>query len=351
MKKSAIILLHIGYWALYILLIVTFLMAMANSTKHQSFSVLGQLFFSSPLGIVTLLPSAFGFYTFYSILFSRFLNQRKLISLSAWGLLTVISCGALPILILSFPFKNGWGVTEDWFERIAMIIFLAMLALINGIIGLVMKGFITWYGDIRLKEELKRKNYEIELALIKSQINPHFLFNTLNNIDVLIEKDAVKASAYLNKLSDIMRFMLYETKSDQIPLSKELAYIEKYIELQRIRTSAQNYINYIVGGDFGNIMIEPLLFIPFIENAFKYAEHKKLTDAVKIQFDIKQHRIGFYCENLFSQTGKIKPEESGLGNELIQKRLNLLYPGKHELTVSQEGGYYKVSLILSLNEN
>ncbi len=120
----------------------------------------------------------------------------------------------------------------------------------------------------------------MELALVKSQINPHFLFNTINNIDVLISKDAERASAYLNKLSDIMRFMLYETKPAKIPLPKELTYIEKFIELQKIRTTNEHYVNYSIKGDTANFMIPPMLLISFIENAFKYADNKKVENAI-----------------------------------------------------------------------
>ena len=99
-------------------------------------------------------------------------------------------------------------------DFVAMTLFIAFIAFIAGVIALVIRGFITWVDEIKLKDELKQKNHETELALVKSQLDPHFLFNTLNNIDVLILKDQKVASEYLNKLSDIMRFMLFETKAD-----------------------------------------------------------------------------------------------------------------------------------------
>jgi LytS/YehU family sensor histidine kinase len=215
--------------------------------------------------------------------------------------------------------------------------------------GLVLQGFISWYADIKLKEALSKKNHEMELALVKSQINPHFLFNTINNIDVLIQKDAVKASAYLNKLSDIMRFMLYETKTEKIPLAQELEYIEKYIDLQKIRTSNLNYVNYNLQGDAGSLMIAPILFIPFIENAFKHSENKKIDNAININVVIENGKIIFDCENSYSTDTQTKLGHSGLGNELIQKRLNLLYPEKHTLAISDENKIYKVKLIINGN--
>jgi two-component system LytT family sensor kinase len=161
----------------------------------------------------------------------------------------------------------------------------------------------------------------------------------------------VQASAYLNKLSDIMRFMLYETKSDQVALSKELTYIEKYIELQRIRTSNPNYVQFTVEGECGNHMIEPMLFIPFIENAFKHSESKKNEDAVRILFSIGNNSLRFICENRFIRSLASPPDHSGLGNDLIRKRLELLYPGKHDLSVKEENGFYKVYLVITNHEN
>jgi LytS/YehU family sensor histidine kinase len=214
-----------------------------------------------------------------------------------------------------------------------------------------MRGFISWYGDIKLKEDLTKKNFEMELALVKSQINPHFLFNTIHNIDILIEKDAKQASAYLNKLSDIMRFMLYETKTEKIFLARELTYIEEYISLQKIRTSNPDYVHYTVNGEAGNLLIEPMLFIPFIENAFKHSENTKSVNTITIQFDIAPGKIIFSCENHYLKHAKNNPAQSGLGNELIKKRLALLYPGSHTLEVNNANEIYKVQVTIRQNEN
>lgn len=350
MKKSAIIFLHAGYWLLYLALVLSFLMAIANNKADQSLAKMGKMVLFSPMSIVTLLPAVTGFYSFYTFLFTRFLNRRRLLAFFVWAIITVLFCGLITVFVLSIYVPVTFSIS-NFSPLLAVSVFLSMLALINGIIGLVMRGFITWYGDIRVKEELKRKNYEVELALIKSQINPHFLFNTINNIDVLIEKDPAKASAYLNKLSDIMRFMLYETKSEKVLLARELTYIEKYVELQRIRTSNPYYIRYEVKGEAGSKMIEPMLFIPFIENAFKHAEYKKNEDAIHIEFDVSQEKIHFRCNNRYIKSIQAKPDHSGLGNELIRKRLDLLYAQKYELDIKEEDGFYKVSLMLHIHEN
>lgn len=223
---------------------------------------------------------------------------------------------------------------------------MAFIALISGVIAMVMRGFITWFEEIKIKTELQQKNTEMEMALVKSQLDPHFLFNTINNIDVLIIKNAEKASNYLNQLSDIMRFMLYETKTDEIFLCKEIEYIKKYIELQKIRTTNLSYVNFNLAGISNHKIIAPMIFIPFIENAFKHNNNKKLENAISININIEEEKINFECINKFDSTRKPKEESNGLGNNLIQKRLNLIYPNRHTLKVKNENNLYSVSLTI-----
>ncbi len=345
MKKSAVALLHITYWIIYLFL-AAIIFAVLNAAKRQvTFKFLYTALLYKPFGFAAVLPAVFGFYTFYLILFDRYLAKKKMFKLVLAAIIAALTGSILTLVTIYFVFPDtsvNWGVNDI----IAMWLLLAFISGINGVTGLVTKGFINWFNDIKFKLELNKRNYEMELALMKSQINPHFLFNTINNIDVLITKDATRASEYLNKLSDIMRFMLYETKPAKIYLNKELAYIEKFIELQKIRTTNQRYIQYTVKGDSANLMIPPMLFIPFIENAFKHAENKKIENAININLEIENEKIIFECENTYHQNIQMQQEHSGLGGELIRKRLALLYPGKHTLAITNNKGLYKVALSL-----
>lgn len=342
MKKSVVLLLHLAYWFMYSLL----LSLMFAATQAQSeVSVYPGWTMINILLSSTLIPAILGFYTSYFFLFSKFLKQKKILKLFLVGLLTSFCAALIQDIYLSVV--PGPGVfASQWDSAIGITLTLTAIAIIHSVLGLIMKGFVSWYGDIKLKEELNKKNYEMELALIKSKINPHFLFNTINNIDVLIQKDPLKASSYLNKLSDIMRFMLYETSSDKIPLENELKYIEKYIDLQRIRTANPDFVNYTVEGNPSNLMISPMLFIPFIENAFKHAKSDKSNNSIMVRITINDEKITFDCTNNYSVNMHSDLDKSGLGNKLIEKRLKLLYPNNHTLNVNDINGTYRVKLTL-----
>ncbi|MEO8855316.1 MAG: sensor histidine kinase [Ginsengibacter sp.] len=345
MKKSIVVLLHIGYWVIYLFLVTMLLMVLSIYGKHQPSRFFGGLIFGSPLSLGAFLPALLGFYTSYFFLFDKYLKNKKIFGLFLSEIVAALMASLITEAIIYLLFHNK-RINWDSNDIITLGLFLSFIAIVNGATGLVLKGFINWFNDIKFKLELAKKNYEMELALVKSQINPHFLFNTINNIDVLISKDASRASAYLNKLSDIMRFMLYETKPAKINLHKELTYIEKFIELQKIRTTNEHYINYSIKGDPANFMIPPMLLICFIENAFKHAENKKVENAINIHLDIEKEKLLFQCENAYNENTKITQEQSGLGSDLIKKRLALLYPEKHALKITNNNGMYKVALSL-----
>lgn len=356
MKKIAIVFLHVGYWFLYILLLMLFVKGVPGPMSRQLVSVDTWIrwFLYNPISTMVIVPGAIAFYTSYTFLFNRFLIRKRIPALFLTGIAVCLASGLIGwgLLFIRIPGYRWSGYPIF----LGMTTVMSILALIHATIGLVLRGFIVSYRDITIKERLGKKNTEMELALIKSQINPHFLFNTINNIDVLIEKDPARASLYLNKLSDIMRFILYETKSEKIPLEKELAYIEKYLDLQRIRTSNREYVQYSVEGDTSGKMIDPMLFMPFIENAFKHSENKKKEQAIDIRVKVAKDTIIFDCRNKYSAaaattpstatTAGERPDHSGLGNGLIRKRLTLLYPGTHTLDISTEDDIYRAQLTL-----
>jgi two-component system, LytTR family, sensor kinase len=346
MKKSYITLLHLGFWLCYLFLIIVIL-GVLYGNDEQSVAEAKILNSGKILFFFALLPSAISFYSFYFFLFPKYLIRKKILLSIVYGLLISLGSAIIAYLLLTYAIENKCAEENDPVTTaIGTIIFCSLISIICGVIALVLRGFITWFEEIKLKDELKLKNRDMELALVKSQLDPHFLFNTINNIDVLILKNANEASNYLNKLSDIMRFMLFETKPENILLSKEIEYIEKYIELQKIRTANSNYVNFKIEGNADKKIIAPMVFIPFIENAFKHTTNKKTENAININIFIENKVIKLECKNKFDPQRKLQKEKGGLGNELIQKRLNLIYPDKHILEVSNLNGLYSVYLTL-----
>jgi len=352
MKKSVVVLIHIGFWVCYLLIVIIMLAVFYRSSSHSVDQTARIKNAFESLFLFAFSPSFITFYGCYFLVFPRYLQQKRILLSIIYGILISIGASTIVYILMRYLIESGQlmdmdkGGINGRSTAIRTIMVMSFIASISGVVAMVIKGFITWVDEIKLKEELKWKNHETEMALVKAQLDPHFLFNTLNNIDVLILEDATKASNYLNKLSDILRFMLYETKTDTILLEKEIEYIDKYIELQKIRTSNINYINFQITGTPGNKTIAPMVFIQFIENAFKHTTNKKIDHAINVQLFIEKKTIRFVCKNKFDSKRKLKQESYGLGNELIQRRLNLIYPDKHTLELSNHCNLYTVNLII-----
>lgn len=352
MKKSFVVLLNIGFWACYFILIGIMLGVYYRSSPgltNQGSRIMNALI---TLFFFAFIPSFISYFSYYFILFPKYLKQKKFFLSILYGIMISAGAAVIGYVLLRYFIESGAvtdmdnGGKNGRSTAIRVIIIMTFIGIICGVVALVINGFITWFNEIKLKELLKEKNHEMEMELIKLQLDPHLLFNTINNIDALILKDAVAASDYLNKLSDIMRFILYETKTDKILLSREIEYIDKYIALQKIRTANENYVHLSVKGIIGSKCIAPMVFIPFIENAFKHTNNKKLENAITVNIFIKDETIQLVCENKFDSKSKVQHTNGGLGNELIQKRLNLIYAEKHTLEVHKTNELYSINLTI-----
>lgn len=337
MKKSIALLFNTGYWLIYMFL-----------------TVRGVFKDEDPIGVwlVNVLNGMVSFFTFYFLLVPRFLAKKKFLPFFGWGMVVIIVAAIIPTLLILFLSRGAPDfITANIQRELAQNSFLvfSIFALLNGIMATIIKGFFAWYHEIHEKTELEKKNLQMELSLLKTHLNPHFLFNTLNNIDILIETDPKAASSYLQKLSDILRFVVYETSLEKIPLTKELAYIRKFVELQQIRTSNKQYVNLIISGDPGQLMIGPMLFIPFIENAFKHGSNKKMNGAVTLEISVDDKQIRFNCTNMYDKSRSSVEEHSGLGIALLRTRLDLLYKDQYKLEINQTENMFRVTAVIKLD--
>jgi len=300
------------------------------------------------LSLESLVISIIVFYIFYFFFSPMILSKQKEKRFYAlnFGVIIILIITGIGYVIQQLIAPNYYGMT--WFWGVTYFLLVTYAAFIACLI----KAFLNWYSDIFYKRQLEKKNLETELALLKAQINPHFLFNTLNNIDILIEKDAATASVYLKKLSDILRFTLYESPSETVALSEEVKYIGQYIELQKIRTSNTDFVSFTVEGSTDNLRIPPMLFISFIENAFKHCTDKKINNAIEIDIAIGDGvEVHFTCSNAYDQAVQLTQPKSGLGLELIRNRLNLLYKENYQLKIDKTNERFTVTLTVKLHDN
>jgi LytS/YehU family sensor histidine kinase len=211
---------------------------------------------------------------------------------------------------------------------------------------IMIKLAIEWSRTEKLKAELLAQTKSSEIALLRSQINPHFLFNTLNNIYSLVYQKSELAPSAVMKLSEIMRYMLYDTNADKVPLSKELNYIKSYIELQELRINKDDFVKYEINGDIDNKFIAPMMLISFIENAFKHCSKKVPSPGIIIKVNTEEKKFIFELTNYVKKNDEAKDKEGGIGLHNLQRRLDLIYPSKHKLEIKNDGEIYFIHLEL-----
>ena len=203
-------------------------------------------------------------------------------------------------------------------------------------------------GEKSVREE-RQERMQSELSFLRSQISPHFIFNILNSIVYLIRSKSPLAEPVTIKLSELMRYMLYESNDSQIPLEKEASYLENYVELQKIRFEEDVEIRLKIEGESGGQLIEPMLMIPFVENAFKHGVGLVAEPVIDIDLKYGKDDMVFKVRNRITpETEADKDSSSGIGLQNVRRRLELLYPGAHNLQIEKTDEWFEVELWLSL---
>lgn len=241
--------------------------------------------------------------------------------------------------------RSIMSTRQPWFFKIAPSLFYILIITISAII----RTLTEYYNNQQNKLIAETHRTNTELIYLRKQTNPHFLFNSLNSIYSLSHKKSDLVPDAIVTLSELMRYMLYETDNKTVALEKEINYIQNYIELQKLRLNDIEDIVINVHGDTRNKFIEPLLLISFVENAFKYGTDYKGAAHVKIKIFIHENSLDFWIENTIEDYTK-DPENSGIGLVNIRNRLDLLYPNAHQLDITHDNQYYRVHLNLKLDE-
>jgi sensor histidine kinase YesM len=302
-------------------------------------------------GVIAFLYLMVVFYLFYLVMVPLFLNRKKVAEFFGFSFLVVLIMPFIGYTILFFSRALFEGTFHNFYRDYSLKMHMSGYypVLTAAVFGSFFSVIINWFTTMNQKAELDKQKLAVELDLLKSKLNPHFLFNTLNNIDSLIHHNSEEASAALIKLSDIMRYLTYETSSDLVELKKEVEYIHNFIELYRIRIKNSEDIRFEVQGDL-NVMISPALFVPLIENAFKFSSLRNKRTSINIQLSSDNGVVILEISNLYEKNSNISETgHSGYGIINLKKRLDLTYPDKHQLIVDPGESVYHVKLTIDTN--
>lgn len=245
--------------------------------------------------------------------------------------------GVFPAMPLGPPSQGAYFRNYIWFSVLIIIIAFAYRLL------------LTWYGQEKIRKELENQKLQAELSFLKMQINPHFLFNALNNIySLAVLEKSHRTRDGIMKLSGLLRYMLYEKEDEEykVSLDKEITHINHFIDLQKLRYDGDIFIQFSIEGDTLHKKIPPLLLFPLIENACKHGILQDAERPVNIQLTITGHQLQCSIHNATSHF--LKDQTGGIGLANVRKRLSLLYPGRHTLTIRESADDFLVQLQLPL---
>lgn len=282
-------------------------------------------------------------------LIPNYLTDKKFLLYGSLLILIVLIVTPIKMLVLFLTFsylpdlQAQLLIDQKWFFLTTFII--AGASTLTKIIS-------DWARYQRDRKELQTQTMQSELKFLKSQINPHFLFNTLNNLYALTLKKSDKAPEIVIKLSEMMRYMLYECNERRVLLSKEINYIQNYLDLESLRQSKDARIQFKVEGKATDQKIAPLLFIPFLENSFKHGLNSSISKGfVDIVVRIEDKHVQFQMQNSKTDTLPMQTHKrsGGIGLANVRRRLKLQYPEKYELKIEDSPNTYSVNLDLDLS--
>lgn len=331
MKKLAI--WHIGIW----LVLLSFFLVPVYFTGLSA----GVLY-----AIVSFLIYISAFYINIIFILPRYVKNRKVINLLASWVLMILAYTVISILLhrvfhlferagtLGLEVVNSFLVNFFWVSVFLMI-------------STAYQSIIDWFKNERIKQQLENQNLKTELAFLKSQINPHFLFNTLNNIYILAYKQSDQTAEAILKLSEMMRYMLYESSNDFVLVQKEIDIIRQLISLQQLRTKEKLCFEFQTTGSGEQNKIAPLILISFVENIFKHGILNDCNDPAVVHIHVEDNNLTFDSRNKINR--QAKDNTTGIGLPNVKRRLELLYPGSYDFRITKDETNYSIHLTIQLN--
>lgn len=333
-RKVIVVSIHLLFWILYTGLMLTILRQIVRN--NQVATIISIINLS---GVVSIT------YIYLFVLLPRYWDKKKYL---------VFTVCFISILLISTIYRYalvGWTIGqygEGSGGGINATLFIQFLigGLFIMLIASPLRIVNVYFKKKNLESQLSDYKLEAELKFLKAQVNPHFLFNALNNIYSLSFVNSSKAPEMILKLSEMMSFMLYDCKEEVVPLTSEIEYLHNYISLQQLKKEGEQNISLKIEGDPNGISIPPMLFIPFFENAFKHGNIQDIDNGyIQSKFKIADDQLKFKIKNGIASF-KTHHEKGGIGLENVRKRLALLYPNKHTFELVENEDYFEITINL-----
>lgn len=339
-KRNRILFLHFLFWGLYFSF---FFYQISFGRGNRDAQNYGRAFVDAFFQVITLASIS---YLNYFVLIPRFSKHRKVFRYFIELIIPLVIIITIQLFIKAEIYKDVFTAEEIFFYRtrfivshsitvIFVIAFVAMLRFAN-----------EWFDLQARRQEIENERLATELRFLKEQINPHFLFNTLNNLYYLAHSQSPKTPDIIAKLSQMMRYMIYESNQEKVPVEKEIEYIENYIELEKMRLEDDFVVQFDISGDYQRTRIAPFIFITFLENAFKHGVTNGENGKIIISLRFEENKCFYEVKNTIATVATQTQEGIGLLN--VQRRLNLIYPEKHTLKIENTADVYTAKLMLEL---
>lgn len=336
--------IHILFWSVYFSF---FFYQISSSPRAKELDKeFAELFVNALSHTVFLMIVA---YINYFIILPRYIKHKNGIRYSLEFVIATV------LILFGYVHVKRWIV--DGYSYQAGFFYTKAFAIGSFVTSVLVSAFVAflrffteWRDLEEQREQLKSEKLSAELKFLKNQINPHFLFNTLNNLYSLAYTKSPQTTEVISRLSQMMRYMVYDSNHELVPLEKEIEYIKNYILLEKLRLNEEVPIEFEVIGDPGNKKIVPLLLIPFMENAFKHGvSNNNSLSWVKAKLICENQKISLQVSNSkFANKGSAASTTSGIGLENVTKRLDLKYDDKYSLHVSDQESQYTATLDLQL---
>lgn len=340
-NKNRVTLLHVSFWFVYL----SFNLYQASVFQRGRGYDWERMLTSLSLQLIFTMLIA---YLNYFFTWPRFLKSKNL-----WRYLLEFSVPFAALLtvrvFLQRYLVDGYTHRVEFFYSSFFIVQIVAITLFIVLFVGMLRFAVDWFELEAKRKEIENEKLISELNFLKAQINPHFLFNTLNNLYYLAYTKSENTTEVIAKLSQMMRYMIYDSNHPKVLLSKELEYMQNYVSLERLRLNNQIPITFEVTGDVENRWIAPLIFITFLENAFKHGVSNNNPKAwVKVSIQMKDKECIYTVENSKPEKPDTN-EKSGIGLQNVKRRLELSYPNQYKLTTEDKKDVYYVQLTLTLS--